>query len=188
MDTAGTSIILSLLPKTISGNLIFRTFFWRALNCFSLIESVIWLVDSFKQIVTLFQFLSPISFLSIGILKISSSLSILNFKKFCIAPFWSFSKTSANEYEMGLDLSFTLKIYPKEGVSEIDKSNEIVRSPSIFGFSYSKRFKEVLLLITTSFELNLSPCAVRTRQGKKTIILKHCFSLKLWDYTDKYNE
>ena len=68
---------------------------------------------------------------------------------------------------MGLDLSFTLKIYPKEGISEIDKSNEIVKSPSIFGFSYSKTFKEVLLLIITSFELNLSPCAVNTKQGNK---------------------
>jgi len=80
---------------------------------------------------------------------------------------------------MVLDLSFTLKIYPKEGVSEIDKSNEIVRSPSIFGFSYSKRFKEVLLLITTSFELNLSPCAVRTRQEKKNNNIKALFFIKI---------
>ena len=41
---------------------------------------------------------------------------------------------------MGLDLSFKLKIYPKEGVSEIDKSNEIDRSPSILGLLYSKIF------------------------------------------------
>ena len=61
---------------------------------------------------------------------------------------------------MGLDLSFKLKIYPKEGVSEIDKSNEIDRSPSILGLLYSKILRDVLLLITTSFELNLRPCAV----------------------------
>ena len=98
-------------------------------NILSLTLSVIFFDIELKFKTIFIHFLDPISSFSMG-----TESSFLTPSRFSLSsPLPPVLSIYANEYEIGLSLSFIFKTYPNTFESIIDKSNSILKLPENFG-------------------------------------------------------